>query len=637
MKKCFFLVIIFVSKIALAQTIISYGNYTVSKDEFLRAYNKNKTPVEDKEKAIREYAELYTNFKLKVRAAQDLRIDTLNQIKNDVENFRHQVEENYLNDETTFKVLLNEALRRSQQDLRVFHYSIQMDPNDKSEDTLQKYQTIFSFYNNLKNGAPNLKIPEGIKASDLGYITVFSLPYQYENIVYGLKLGEFSQPYRSKKAWHIFQITDQRESVGKWKLAQILLTFPPNPDDNIKTSIKKRIDSIYLLLKNGVDFSKMATNVSEDKLSNTNGGEMPEFGVGKFDYSFEKEINNLKTDGEISKPFETAFGYHIIKRIKYTPTPQSIDDENLQFEIKQKLMQEERIRLAKEKFYTQISKKIGLKLYTSVKEKELYRYADSVISSIEAKATLSQPISNQPIIGFIKGAPLKGKDWLAYVRDYKLNNELYNGETNEQIWKRYIETSSLEYYKKHLEEFNADFAYQLQEFKEGNLLFEVMDKEVWTRASTDSVGLLKYYNSNKEKYIWGASADALVMNCTTEDLAQEMMNELKSGKTWQSLVELKEGEVQADSNRFELIQINASASAMPGSYSEITKNPDGTATFIKYYQFYPAGLQRSFSDSKGLLVNDYQTVVEKTWVDQLRKKYPVKINESLLINIIKGQ
>jgi peptidyl-prolyl cis-trans isomerase SurA len=179
MKKYFFLIIIFVSKIALAQTIISYGNYTVSKDEFLRAYNKNKTPVEDKKKAIREYAELYTNFKLKVRAAQDLRIDTLNQIKNDVENFRHQVEENYLNDETTFKVLLNEALRRSQQDLRVFHYSIQIDPNDKSEDTLQKYQTIFSFYNNLKNGAPNLKIPEGIKASDLGYITVFSLPYQY--------------------------------------------------------------------------------------------------------------------------------------------------------------------------------------------------------------------------------------------------------------------------------------------------------------------------------------------------------------------------------------------------------------------------------------------------------------------------
>src|SRR5687767_8328597 len=106
MKKIFlFLFMGFFAQGVLAQTLFTYGNKSVSKTEFLRAYNKNKSVVTDKDMALREYLDLYIKFKLKVQAAKDLRIDTLSSIKQDLENFRIQVQETYLNDESSLNAL----------------------------------------------------------------------------------------------------------------------------------------------------------------------------------------------------------------------------------------------------------------------------------------------------------------------------------------------------------------------------------------------------------------------------------------------------------------------------------------------------------------------------------------------------
>jgi peptidyl-prolyl cis-trans isomerase SurA len=571
---------------------------------------------------------------LKVQAAKELKIDTLYQIKNDLDNFRHQVEGGYLNDEKSFEVLLSQALKRSQYDLHLLHYSINIDPNSTTSDTLKAFKAMQSLYENLSSPTADFQKSEEINFSDLGFITVFSLPYQYENIVYNLKPGDVSLPYRSKKSWHVFKLIEQRRSVGKWKVAQILFTFPQNPDDQIKRKIRKVADSVYKLLKAGADFGKMAREMSEDKLTYLNNGEIPEFGTGKYEYSFEKEVVQLSKDGDIAAPFETKFGIHIIKRINHTPTPAYLEDEALVFEIKNKLMQNNRVKIAKEKFARDVKQKIGFKLLNAVKEAELLRLADSIVINPEKEDVFAAAVINKPIIGFSKSM-LKVKDWLNYVKDNKINNDLYSGETNAQLWERYKEFAILEYYKNHLEEFNSDFANQMQEFKEGNMLFEVMEKQVWSKAGEDTIGLLSYYNENKEKYKWAKSADVLIMNCATEDLAQQTINDIQSGASWKELVELREGELQGDSGRLELAQINSSSDAFtPGSFSTITLNADGTASFMRYYRFYESGLQRSFEDSKGLLINDYQPIIEKKWMDELHKKYPVKIDEAVLKNII---
>ncbi len=624
----------FIVLLTKAQTIITYGKNKVSKDEFLRAYNKNKSTEENIEKAIREYATLYSDFKLKVQAAKELKLDSLPQIKNDLDNFRHQVEGGYLNDEKSFEALMKQALERSQYDLRLLHYSIAIDPKQNPSDTLKAFNSIHSLYESLTSTTGDFEKPQSIRFSDLGYITAFTLPYQFENIVYALNPGETSLPYRSKNAWHIFRVTDKRKSAGKWKIAQILFTYPQNPDELIKTKIRKNADSVYKLIIAGADFGKMAREMSEDKLTYLNNGEMPEFGTGKYDYSFEKEVVKLSKDGEVSAPFETKFGLHIIKRISHTSTPVYLEDEALVFETKNKLMHDNRLSISKEKFAADIKQKIGFKQINSVKESELFRLADSVVKNAEKEFDFAGAVINKPIFQFSK-SKLTVKDWLNYVKDNKINNDLYAGESNAQLWERYKEFAILEYYKNHLEEYNAEFAYQMQEFKEGNMLFEVMEKEVWSKAGQDSIGLLNYYNLNKDKYKWEKSADVLIMNCATEDLAQQTINDIQSGAYWKELVEMREGELQGDSGRLELAQINSTTEGMiPGSFSPITQNADGTASFMRYYKFYESGLQRSFEDSRGLIINDYQPIIEKKWLEELHKKYPVKIDEAVLNNII---
>ena len=616
-----------------SQTIFTYGNNAVGKDEFLRAYNKNNTPITDKEKSLREYLDLYSNFKLKVKAAEELHIDTLPQIQYDIENFRHQVEENYMSDEKGVARLMDEAFNRSQIDLRVIHFSAEA---SKPEDSLQAYKNISATFDALSSGDINYQSvaeKNNTRFGDLGFVTVFTVPYEYENIIYSLKPGQVSKAYRSKNAWHLFKLVEQRKSIGKWKVAQILFTYPPDAGEEIKKMVQKKADSVYMLLKNGADFTRMAKEYSDDKLTYLTGGEMPEFGTGKFDHDFENEVFKIAADGEITKPFTTPFGIHIVKRLGFTATPAEKENTTLQFELKQKILQDSRINSAKEKFAKDIIATIGYKKSTAVKNADLYRYADSVSKDASVDNTDKFPISNKAIATFKNGS-LKGSDWLKFVRGYKSNTEQYKGEANPELWNKFETISSLEYYKKHLEEYNIDFRYQMKEFKEGNMLFEIMERNVWSKAAGDSVGLLNHYQANKQNYKWAASADVLIFNCSNEKAAAAAMAAVKNEKSWKEIADESEGSIQADSGRYELSQliVDNLGKNTPGqnTYSVIIKNNDGTASFVKYINIYPADQQRNFEEARGLVINDYQNVLEKKWLEQLHKKYPIKINEAVV-------
>ncbi len=637
MKK-FYLLFAMVFSIASvrSQTVFTYGNNVVSKDEFLRAYNKNNSPVTDKEKSIREYLELYSNFKLKVKAAEELRLDTLPQIQYDIANFRQQVQENYMSDEKGTQKLMDEAFIRSQKDLHVIHFSVPVPQNADSARAFRQITAVYQSLNAADKDYNSIAEKNTSKFGDLGFITVFSVPYEYENIIYALKPGQVSTPYRTKNNWHLFKVVEERKSIGKWKIAQILFTYPPDAAEDVRKASLKKADSVYQLLSNGADFTKIAKEYSDDKLTYMKGGEMAEFGTGKFEPDFEKEVFKLKADNELTKPFTTAYGVHIVKRIAFAATPSEKENAGLQFELKQKLMQDTRINEAKESFAKNIIALIGYKKSAGVKDADLYRFADSV-TKLPSSDPEKYPVSNKTIITFKNGAA-KGSDWLKFARDYKSNPEQYQGETNAELWNKYITYASLEYYKKHLEEYNADFSYQMKEFKEGNMLFEIMERNVWSKASIDSIGLTTQYNTNKEKYKWGASADVLIFNSSNEKVATEAMDALKKGKSWKEITENADAGIQADSGRYELSQITdppSSGSVHDNTFSAVLKNNDGSATFVKYLKVYPADQQRSFDEAKGLVINDYQNVLERKWLDALRKKYPIKINEPLIKELVR--
>jgi peptidyl-prolyl cis-trans isomerase SurA len=623
------------SSAVFSQTLISYGANNISKDEFLRAYNKNKTKVTDKEKSLREYVELYSNFKLKVKAAQELRLDTLPQIKSDVENFRNQIMETYLSDDKGMQRLIDEGFYRSGKDLHIIHFSIPVPEKGDSIKALLAAKTISLSLNSGVNDYAGMAKEVSdkytpVKQTDMGYITAFTLPYQYESLLYNVKPGKATEPYRSKTAWHVFKVLDERPNPGKWKIAQVLFAFPPDATPEIKESIGKKANDVYALLMKGEDFAGIAKQYSDDKITYLTGGELPEFTTGKFASDFEKEVFKLKADGEISKPFTTAFGYHIIKRIKQQPLLTNSTDPTAIYEMKQKILQDARINIEREKFAQELLVKLGYKKTGLVKDADLFRYADSMLKNPDMNRVKIFPISNKPIISF-RNETLKGEDWLKFVSNYKTTGEQYSGEPPAFLWEKFIRNAAVNNYKKNLELYNADFRFQMQEFKEGNMLFEIMERNVWNKAFSDSVGLLKIYNANKANYKWGASAAVIMVNAANATLANDVLAQMKNGVALKSIMEKHVNEVQADSGRFELSQIaGAENNSQPGSYTAVKTNEDGTAYFVKFIQFFPANQQRSFEEARGLVINDYQNELEQKWLTSLKKKYPVKVNEVLL-------
>lgn len=625
---------------AQSQTFITYGNSTVSREEFLRAYNKNKIEVADKEKALRDYAELYANFKLKVKAAEELRLDTLPQIQFDIKNFREQIIENYLSNDKGIERLTMEALQRSQTDLHVIHYSAPAFANAKPEDTARAYKAIMDLYQRMKAGAKEAaammdnSAANGpvVKQADFGFVTAFTLPYEYENIIYNLKKGELSKPYRSKNAWHFFKLVDERPSAGRWKIAQVLIAVAPDADEAAIAEARKKADDVYDKLMDGESFMEIAKTYSDDKLTYLNGGELPEFGTGTYTSNFEDEVLKLKTDGELSQRFRTALGFHIIKRMGFSPIPSNDKDAAFMFDLRQKVLRDARVNAEKEQFTKEIISKVGVTKLSKVKDADLYRYADSLLMNPAIEQVNAWPISNKDVLKLNKET-LKGSDWLNFVRANYLNNTETAGKPDKQLWNKFEETAALNYYKANLESYNPDFKFQMQEFREGNMLFEIMEKKVWGKAIDDSIGLHKYYTAHQPDFKWAASADVLIFNATTAKVADEAMNALKKGKNWRTIAEELGPSLQADSGRYELTQITgANTATIPvrGTYTATVTNIDGSATFVKYVNVYPANQQRTFEEARGLVINEYQQQLEQEWLVELKKKYPVRISESMI-------
>jgi peptidyl-prolyl cis-trans isomerase SurA len=466
-----------------------------------------------------------------------------------------------------------------------------------------------------------------INKGRIGYITVFTLPYELENLAWSLSPGQFSKPYHSKGGYHIFKVVAERKSLGRIKVAQILLPFAPGSTPVTHEAVRNRADSLYMLLQNGADFATMAKTYSGDNLSYQNGGELPEFGIGKYDSAFEATAYALDRDGAISRPLLSAYGYHIIKRIDRKPFPRQFDAQAMAT-MKQQVLNDPRVEVSRQALLARIYRATNFRR-ADFSEEDLWAFTDSVQRNPPLSSYHS--LSNTTVLFSFDQRNYIAKEWLDYSRTVK-PQRAGAGVPDKDLFKRYVERTAMEYYRNHLELYNPDFAFQLTEFKEGNLLFEIMQRKIWDKASTDSAALRNYYEAHKDKYWWNASADALLFTCNNEKTAEALAADLRSDGPggWRKLADSAGASVQADSGRYELAQIPGVGHVDRSLTSFVTNKTDNTETFACILNVYHDRSPRNFRDARGFVINDYQSWLEDQWIGELKKKYPVKIDEAVL-------
>ena len=635
MKQTLAALFVLIAYAVQSQTLFTYGKNNVSKEAFLRAYNKNNTTASNTEKAYREYLDLYTRFKLKVQAAYDAKLDTLSGQATELQNFRGQIIDGFMNDESSVQLLVDEAFERSQKDLRISNIYIPF----RGGDTLAAYQKAMEAFSKIQSGTDFATVAEMYSADpsvhstkgDIGFITAFTLPYEFETIVYNTPAGKTAKPYRSKSAYLIFKTTAERPATGRMKAAQILIAFLPNPDDKEKEKKKTLADSVYNAVLKGAPFKDMVAKYSNDNIGYQAGGLLPEFGAGRYSEDFENAAFGLAKDGDISKPVLTSFGYHIIMRVERIPVNSDKNNREAMSQLKQAVQADKRILVAKQMLAQKIMKNMAYKR-AAFDEKQFQAYADSVYTGKKPKQLPS--MNDKTLLFSFPQQKLTAADFAKYIHSILNAPEMLRGKSTPQLLQQYAESVAMEYYRNHLEQYNKEFASQLKEFKDGNLLFEIMQRLVWDKAAMDSVGLKNYYNNNKNKYWWEPSADVILFTCSdSSNAAKAKKSFMQMPADWKTLVQNSDGTVQADSGRFELTQLPVSVSnnIKAGAISEPVKNTtDNITSFAYVIKMYSNRMPRNFEDARGFVINDYQAFLEDKWIATLKKKYPVKVNEAVL-------
>ena len=610
-----------------AQTIFTYGKKDVSKQEFLTAFDKNPGNFADRKKSLTEYLDLYINFKLKVQAAYDAKLNNLETFKSELTNFKRQLAESLINEEADEKKLVAEAYERSKKDIHVAQIFI-----DYSKDTAKAKEQANKASALLKQGISfeevlnifsNDEVNKKTKG-DIGFITVFNLPYAIESEVYKLKVGQSSAPYKGKYGYHIFRNMGERKALGRRKVAQILIATPPDADADALSIKKALADTIYQQLLRGYQFEVMVARYSNDLHSANNNGVLPEIGIGHFDTAFESKLYSIKNTGEYLAPFKSSYGYHILKLIENIEPAKTADDD---IYVKQKIEGGDRLTQSKNnrlKIWQQYSK-YKKATYTDTL---VYAYVDSFLQG-KSMASFGKKVDSLLLFSFTK-ENVYAKDFQNYSSMLLHSGNPLSTKPFASQLKEFEKTKCIEYYRDHYEEFNPSVNKQIKEFEEANLLFVAMDKNVWSKATEDSIGLKKFYSTHQDKYVWNKGVSGILITVNNKDVAKELVGKIgKDITAWRSTVSNYGGVASADSARYEYenLPIKQKIESKVGFVTTPEKSEtDELYSFFIVSQLHDVATKRSFEEAKGLVINDYQTQLEAEWIKILKVKYPIHLN-----------
>jgi peptidyl-prolyl cis-trans isomerase SurA len=570
----------------------------------------------------------------------------LPQIKSEVETLRSQIIENYMSDTEAIKRLTQEAFGRSQKDIHVAHIFISFKNAAGVEDTIAASEKLKDVLARLGKGEDFLKTAGQFSddpsaktnKGDMGFITLLTLPYVFENIIYNTAPGKISKPYTSKTGYHIFKNLGERKAAGKIKARQILLAFPPDAGEATKKRIGSLADSLYKRIVAGDDFGKLVSAFSNDYISAATGGNIPDISVGQFEPAFEKMLWSLSKDGAVSKPFLSPHGYHIVKRVSVIPVVADPNNKENMEDLKQKIMYDDRWKTAKGFIYDRVKKKAGFQKL-NYNDQVLWALSDSLLDF--KPAGIGIRMNPESPLFKIGDTTITVTQWIAYAQSYRYKPDRSGIKAYSDLMDEFSKAAMYEYYRAHLEEFSDEFRIQMNEFRDGNLFFEIMQQQIWNKTQNDSTELLALYKKNASRYYWKPSADAVVFLCTEAETGRALYDQLKKNPaTWKTAIVSYSEKVFTDSSRYEWEQIPGLGKLIPkpGMLTKQTANAnsaDNSTSFAYIIKVYTESTPRSFNEAKGLVMNDYQAALEEQWIKELRIKYPVAIDNKVLAQISK--
>ena len=612
--------------------------------EFKYIYTKTNADKADFSKAsVDEYLDLYKKFKLKVARAKEMQLDTIPALISELAGYRRQLADSYLIDKEVTNKLVEELYEATKQDVDISHIMVNF---GESGDTTAAYAKV----NEARQKLSKKKSWEEVTAAysddkskaknngHIGYVTAMFPKglYELEKAAYSLPIGKVSNVLKSPSGYHLIKVNERRPARGKMEIAHILIRTKKDSDGS---EAKQKAEALYTQLKNGSSFEDLAKDNSEDPQSAKRGGYIGHFGINQYEAGFEEAAFLLVNDGDFSKPVQSSVGYHIIKRIsKEGIQPLKIVKTGLQNKIKNdnRFTQAQRSMIKRIKrennfreypqMLTEYIGQLDTNFLTFKWKPQGYRSAETLFSVGSEKATISE------FETFLKESS----------RERIRSAGKQNDEVARQLYADFINKECMGYEEQQLEKKYPDFKALMREYEEGILLFEATKMEVWDKASQDSVGLANFFTTVDGKYKW--KERAAVSLYSLKEAGKGRIGEVRAfaqnNKPEQVLARFNSKDSQiltAIDRTFERGR-NDVLDKLDWKIGALSANEENrrnkSTNFMKIEKILPAG-DKSLDEARGYVVADYQDALEKKWIEELKAKFPIVINQTALNNLIK--
>lgn len=639
---------------AHAQTLFTFGGKPVSKAEFLRIYQKNgvQNKTDFSEKALRDYLNLYSLFRMKVAEAEAQQLDTAAAAQGEIESYRRQLARSYITDPSTTEKLMAEAYERQKNVVEVAHILI---PTPAGRDTLEAFRKADSLYKvaNKKGAdfgalAKQYSFDRGSKdrGGNVGFISGLQTVYPFENVAYNTPVGKISKPFRTQFGYHIVKVLDRRPAQGEVEIAQIMALAPKSRGEEGAAAARRTIDSAIQDLKGGMAWEEAVKKYSQDRYSVENNGQLKPFGVGRTAPAFENAAFGLKNPGDISEPVQTEYGIHLLKLIRKIPL-QPFD--SMRAELRRKVENDARGQIAKDQYSQQVKARYNYKEFpenlAALIQQVSARIPDTGKNA--GKFSAADYAGQNQVLIQIGNSKFTAADLMRFAAQTTNGHLVGNKELSlRDIFQMYASSVLNDFQIQSLEKENAEFRNLMTEYRDGILLFDLMDRNVWSKAGKDSAGLAAFYESHKDRYRWEDGFEGTVYRfkdrATAEAARKLMQNGIDSVKEKAMLAKINTDGAPPkvavqQQGKFEWSRFTdfTRQQLMPGKPSAVKANADSTFEVVYVKRLIAAGEPKTLAEARGFVVAEYQDYLEKTWNETLRKKYPVVVEEKVFRSMVK--
>ncbi len=640
------------------QVLMTIGDQNITVKDFCDVYYKNnlKSDVIEK-KSVDDYLELFTTFRMKVMEAERLQLDTSAKFKKELAGYRKQLAKPFMSSDDITEELVQEAYQRKLKDIRASHILIRCDKNALPSDTLKAYNKAMDIRKKaIAKGADFAALADqysedpsakGMKATDqtparpgnhgdLGYFTVFDMVYPFETGAYNTKEGEVSMPVRSDFGYHLIKVKSVTDALGSIQAAHIFLQLPADASEEDEDAMQKKADNIYkeLMAQDGKNWDEAVRQYTDDKGTISRNGALSSFTVSRIVPEFIEACKSLEK-GQIAKPVRTMYGYHIIKLLDYSGIGSLEKErkgltERIEKDMRSKKSEEVVIKQAKNEYHFKQDDK-ALEAFMATIDSTILRNEYKPAADVNMGATLFS----------LDGSVTKVSDFVAYIKEKMTPQRHVSPATYAyQLYEAFSNEKVMDYADAHLEDKYPEFKALVQEYKDGILLFDLMDREVWTKAVKDTLGLQEFHDRNANKYMWENRAYATIVTVTRPESLPKVKALIDSGVELDSLKNI----IRRDSIGYAFVrkgyyqrgdnQYVDQTEWKVGEVNEIASTVDQSTTIV-FIRELRAPEPKTLKEARGLVTSDYQVELEQQWVQSLKERYPVKINEKVLDKVRK--